>query len=230
VSYIPHVLIATTDLTAATAIAAHLRLAGLLATTATSSTDGLTLVDRCLFDVIVLDASPDGLALADVCHAVRRTPLNRQATIVVLATTLPRDEDTRGLDVCLISVRGADGIARELARIAASHRGRHDVGWRPPLFLRNLQIDPARRVVRVRGTHVAVTRREFELLYVLASHPGLVFSRHRLIATLWPPGADITPRSVDALVGRLRQKIEADPAAPQLLLTVWGDGYRIAEH
>jgi DNA-binding response OmpR family regulator len=194
-----------------------------------SSRETLALVAGLFFDVIVLDADPDGLALADVCRAVRRTPLNLHATIVVLAGTVPPDQGTRGLDICLITAEGADEIAREVARLAAAHTGRHEEGWRPPLFLRDLQIDPARRLVRVRGQSVTVTRQEFELLYLLASHPGLVLSRRRLLAKLWPPDTFVAPRSVDALVGRLRQKIERDPSNPTLLLTVWGDGYRIAE-
>ncbi len=193
------------------------------------SAEALPLVNGSYFDVIVLEAEPGNLGMADVCRAVRRSPLNRHATIIVLAATLPPGDEMRGLDVCLIRAPRPDDIAREIGRVAASHTDRDNDGWRPPLFLKDLQIDPARRAIRIRGSGVTVTRQEFELLYLLASHPGLVFSRQRLLSKLWPPGALVTPRSVDAIVARLRQKIERDPSTPTLLLTVWGDGYRIAD-
>lgn len=227
--HVPHVLIVRTAPAAAESIANPLRLAGVQVTTAACATQALTLVSDAFFDVIVLAAEPDGLPLADVCRAVRRTPLNRHATIVVHAHAHTAPPDSRGLDVCVVATSSADELAREVALLALSHRDRDDEGWRAPLFVRDLQIDPARRAVRVRGTHVPITRQEFELLYLLATHPGLVFSRQRLLAKLWPPDTYVTPRSVDALVGRLRQKIEIDPASPRLLLTVWGDGYRMTD-
>ena len=76
---------------------------------------------------------------------------------------------------------------------------------------------------------VEVTRQEFHLLYVLASNPGIVFTRERLLSKVWQEQAFVTGRSVDTLVKRLRKKIEVDPAAPQLILTVWGDGYKFAD-
>jgi hypothetical protein len=63
----------------------------------------------------------------------------------------------------------------------------------------------------------------------LASSPGIVFTRERLLAKVWQGQAYVTGRSVDTLVKRLRRKIEADPASPQLIVTVWGDGYKFAD-
>jgi DNA-binding response OmpR family regulator len=76
---------------------------------------------------------------------------------------------------------------------------------------------------------VDVTRQEFGLLYLLASHPGIVYTRERLLAKVWQGQAYVTARSVDTLVKRLRRKIEDDPAEPRILLTVWGDGYKFAD-
>ena len=83
--------------------------------------------------------------------------------------------------------------------------------------------------MRVRGQQVDVTRQEFNLLYVLASNPGIVFTRERLLSRVWQEQSFVTGRSVDTLVKRLRKKIETDPAEPQLILTVWGDGYKFAD-
>ena len=74
-----------------------------------------------------------------------------------------------------------------------------------------------------------VTRQEFSLLYVLASNPGIVFTRERLLSKVWQEQAFVTGRSVDTLVKRLRKKIEEDPADPKLIITVWGDGYKFAD-
>jgi two-component system OmpR family response regulator/two-component system alkaline phosphatase synthesis response regulator PhoP len=93
----------------------------------------------------------------------------------------------------------------------------------------NLELDPARRAVRARGESVDVTRQEFSLLYLLASNPGIVFTRERLLSKVWQEQSFVTGRSVDTLVKRLRKKIEVDPADPKLIITVWGDGYKFAD-
>ncbi len=98
-----------------------------------------------------------------------------------------------------------------------------------PVALQGLELDPSRRAVRVRGTAIDVTRQEFNLLYVLASSPGIVFTRERLLSKVWQEQSFVTGRSVDTLVKRLRKKIEVDPAEPRLILTVWGDGYKFAD-
>src|SRR5436853_111352 len=98
-----------------------------------------------------------------------------------------------------------------------------------PLSIHNMELDPARRAVRVRGQPVDVTRQEFSLLYLLASNPGIVFTRERLLSKVWQEQSFVTGRSVDTLVKRLRKKIEVDPADPKLIITVWGDGYKFAD-
>jgi two-component system OmpR family response regulator/two-component system alkaline phosphatase synthesis response regulator PhoP len=98
-----------------------------------------------------------------------------------------------------------------------------------PISIHGVDLEPARRGVRVRGEAIDVTRQEFNLLYVLASSPGIVFTRDRLLSRVWQEQSFVTGRSVDTLVKRLRKKIEIDPADPQLILTVWGDGYKFAD-
>ena len=69
----------------------------------------------------------------------------------------------------------------------------------------------------------------FELIYLLASNRGIVFSRDALMGRVWGEDTYITERSVDTLVKRVRRKIEADAANPQFILTVWGTGYKFAD-
>jgi DNA-binding response OmpR family regulator len=90
-------------------------------------------------------------------------------------------------------------------------------------------VDPARRQVTVGERHVDLTGREFDLLYLLASHPGIVFSREALLAKVWKGDTFVTARNIDTLVKRLRQKIERNPSDPRIILTVWGTGYKASD-
>ena len=74
-----------------------------------------------------------------------------------------------------------------------------------------------------------LTPNEFDVLYLLASSPGIVLSRDVLLEKVWTNDVHVTERSVDTLIKRLRQKIESDPGEPKLILTVWGTGYKCAE-
>jgi DNA-binding response OmpR family regulator len=90
-------------------------------------------------------------------------------------------------------------------------------------------MEPARRRVRVHGRDVELTTHEFNLLYVLLSQPGIVFTREALLRKTWREDTFVTVRSVDTLVKRLRRKIEENPANPVVILTVWGAGYKAAD-
>ena len=95
-----------------------------------------------------------------------------------------------------------------------------------PLELRRPAIDPAARRVFVRGEEAALTQREFDLLLYLARHPGQVFSRDQLMDAVWQYSFYTDTSTVTVHIRRLRAKIEADPAAPRHIQTVWGVGYR----
>jgi DNA-binding response OmpR family regulator len=95
-----------------------------------------------------------------------------------------------------------------------------------PLVFDGLLIDPRSREVSVEGRPVTLTPREFDLLYLLASHPKSVFSRLRLLEEVWDLAFDGDPSTVTVHIRRLRTKIEADPSKPTRLQTVWGVGYR----
>jgi two-component system OmpR family response regulator/two-component system alkaline phosphatase synthesis response regulator PhoP len=81
----------------------------------------------------------------------------------------------------------------------------------------------------VDGRAVELTVLEFDLLYLLASNRGIVFSREALIARVWGGDTYVTERNVDTIIKRLRRKLESIPSNPRYILTVWGAGYKFAE-
>jgi DNA-binding response OmpR family regulator len=89
-----------------------------------------------------------------------------------------------------------------------------------------LRVDIPRRTVEVRGEAVQLTFIEFELLAILASSPGVVFSRRELLERLRGSADYREPRTIDVHVRHLREKVEADPGNPELILTMRGAGYR----
>ncbi len=94
---------------------------------------------------------------------------------------------------------------------------------------RQLTMDPDRREAVVRGHAIELTKQEFDLLYHLASRPGIVFSRASLLQSVWADDTYVTDRTVDTVVSRLRRKIERNPHDPELLLTAWGVGYKFVD-
>ena len=90
----------------------------------------------------------------------------------------------------------------------------------------HLSIDPLAREVRMRGEPVALTAREFDLLLFFARNPGRVFNRLELLNQVWGYSHDGYEHTVNTHINRLRLKIEAEPARPAHILTVWGVGYK----
>jgi DNA-binding response OmpR family regulator len=93
----------------------------------------------------------------------------------------------------------------------------------------DVMLDLDKRHAIVRGTRVELTKQEFELLHLLTTRPGIVFSREALLARVWGSETYVTERTVDKVVSRLRRKIEANGPAPGLILTAWGVGYKFAD-
>jgi DNA-binding response OmpR family regulator len=218
-------------------VSLHLQLEGLAPTEATDGDAGLALARTQKFDLIILDLMLPGLDGVTVCRAVRRDSPNAHTPILMLTARREESDKVLGLD------SGADdyltkpfGIRELLARVRALLRRGQEAAGRPatgsaagPLVYKHIEIDPARRRVRVNAHDVDLTFNEFELLYVLVSTPGIVFSREALLSKVWKDQTFVTVRSVDTLVKRLRKKIEADPAQPEVILTVWGAGYKAAD-
>jgi DNA-binding response OmpR family regulator len=211
----------------------HLGLEGLQGTAAEDGTEGLRLAREEPFDLIVLDLMLPGLDGLTVCRAVRRDSRNADVPILMLTARREESDKVLGLE------SGADdyltkpfGVREFIARVRALLRRRRDAGTAAgavPLVVGGLTIDAARRLARVDGREIELTAHEFDLLFLLASNRGIVFGRDALVQRVWGDDMHVTGRSVDTLVKRVRHKIEADPAEPRFILTVWGTGYKFAD-
>jgi DNA-binding response OmpR family regulator len=223
----------------------HLRVEGYACIPAGDGREALEIAAAAALDLVVLDLMIPGLDGLAVCRAIRREGPNRDVPILIL--TARREESERvlglesGADDYLVKPFGVrELVARAHALLRRARRAAEpgDVDSTghakaeeslKPMSVHGMDIDPARRRVRVRGSHVDLTNQEFNLLLLLAAHPGIVFTREALLSKIWKGDTYVTVRSVDTLVKRLRHKIEADPANPALVLTQWGVGYKLAD-
>lgn len=90
----------------------------------------------------------------------------------------------------------------------------------------DLVIDTLFRQVRIDKTEIRLTNYEFEILYLLASNPGRVYSKEQIYNLIWKSPYLGAEDNVTSLIGRIRKKIELDPKKPQYIITVWGRGYK----
>jgi DNA-binding response OmpR family regulator len=212
----------------------HLSLDGFDAVAAGDGTEGLRLARTEPFDLMILDIMLPGLDGITMTRAIRREPQLKDVPILMLTARREESDKVDGLE------SGADdyltkpfGIRELMARVRALLRRRRSAAnasaHQAPVTAGALHVDPARRLARVADRDVELTAHEFDLLYVLASNPGIVFSRDALVQRVWGTETHITERSVDTLIKRLRRKIETDPAEPRYISTVWGTGYKFAD-
>jgi DNA-binding response OmpR family regulator len=173
---------------------------------------------------VVLDLMLPRLSGLDVLRALR---LNGDLPVIILSARASERERIQGLqlgadDYVVKPYSPGEVVARVHAVLRRSAGERGDVR----LVYDELEIDPIRREVMLAGEPVHTTRKEFELLHLLASNPGRVFSRGQLLETVWGYVWTGASDTVTVHVRRLRSKIERDPSDPQRLITVHGVGYR----
>ena len=214
-------------------ISLHLKLEGYGVVPSADGSEALRLARAEPFDLIVLDIMLPGLDGISILGAIRRESANRVTPILMLTARREEADKVLGLET------GADdyltkpfGVREFVARVHALQRrsGRAAAEAPPPSVTAGpLTVDPARRQARLDGREIDLTANEFDLLYVLASNRGIVFSREALMRRVWGNGTHITERSVDTLVKRVRKKIDDDATEPRFILTVWGTGYKFAD-
>jgi DNA-binding response OmpR family regulator len=186
----------------------------------------LELAARALPDIVVLDLM---LPKVDGLEVFRR--LRDLGDVPVVMLTAKREEVDRvvGLELGADDYVSKPFSPREVvARVrAVLRRGERAAQNGTPLALGGLEIDRARREVRRDASPpLHLTRKEYDLLELLASHPGRTFTRTELLESVWDFAWDGDSSTVTVHIRRLREKIEDDPSDPRHLVTVWGVGYR----
>jgi DNA-binding response OmpR family regulator len=214
----------------------HLSLAGFAIDEVTTGTAALERARAEKFDLIVLDVMVPGLDGITLCRAIRSQSLNTASAVLMLSAHASEADKVLGLE------SGADdlltkpfGVREMVARVGAILRRNERIDapahTSAPRYVRSrdVALDPERREAIVGGRLVDLTRQEFDLLYILAARPGIVFSRSALLAKVWTDETFVTERTVDTVISRLRRKIEHDAQNPRLILTAWGVGYKFID-
>jgi DNA-binding response OmpR family regulator len=193
---------------------------------ASDGDDAREAIERTDPDLVVLDVMLPGTDGLELCRWIR----SRSELPVIMLTARGEEADRIvGLEL------GADDYVtkpfspRELAARVRSvlRRSAPPNADRERLSFGDVVLEHGTREVRKAGDEVALTAKEFDLLWFLASHPRRVFSRDQLMARVWGYTAALDTGTVTVHVRRLREKIEDVPSAPSHLQTVWGVGYRL---
>ncbi|OLE54085.1 MAG: hypothetical protein AUG51_09590 [Acidobacteria bacterium 13_1_20CM_3_53_8] len=202
-----------------------------------TAADGLAGVQAALNehpDVIVLDLmlpKLDGLA---VCREVRE----KAPYIPILMLTAKDDvvDKVLGLEMGAddyitkpFALRELEARIKSVLRRARTASSVEASGDEAPIVRGKLRIDPAKREVTVGDRQVELTPKEFDLLRLFASNPGRVFPRKYLLEKIWDYSYEGYDRTIDSHINRLRAKIEDNPENPQMVLTVWGIGYKFSD-
>ena len=193
---------------------------------------GLRELERSHWDALVLDLMLPGVDGLEICRRARA--MARYTPIIIISARSSEVHRILGLEL------GADdylakpfSVLELVARVKAllrrtdalARNARMESG---SLSLGELDIEPLAREVRVDGKLIELTPREFDLLYFFARNPGKVFTRLDLLNHVWGYHHDGYEHTVNTHINRLRIKIEANPAQPRRILTVWGHGYKLS--
>jgi len=227
-------LVVEDDENISTAIKEYFSRAGYSVTTASDGVAGVEAAGKNRPDVVVLDLmlpKMDGLA---VCKELRQS--NPQMPIIMLTAKDDIVDKVLGLEMGAddyinkpFSLREVEARIKSVLRRARAATATGDGKDETPIVRGHLRVDPVRREVTIAERHVDLTPKEFDLLRLFASNPGRVFPRKYLLEKIWDYSYEGYDRTIDSHINRLRAKIEDNPENPQLVLTVWGIGYKFTD-
>lgn len=191
---------------------------------ALNAIEAQAILDTRPIDCVLLDVMMPGLSGFDLCRQIRSAS---DIPILFLSARGEAIDQIRGLglggdDYIVKSATPSEVVAR--VKAVLRRYGKQQVSNNATLDFGRVSLDVRAREVRVDGELVAFTPREFDLLRLLAEHPRQVFTYEQLIECFWREIGD--RHTVTVHIERLRKKIEANPASPEMLVNVWGVGYR----
>jgi len=191
--------------------------------------EALLLAEEEVPDIVILDWMIEGLSGLEVCRRLRRKPATAHVPIIMLTARGEEVDRIRGLET------GADDYVTKpfspnelMARVGAVLRRIRPALAGEMLRYGGLEMDAAAHRIRRDGRPVTLGPTEFRLLRHFMEHPGRVFSRERLIDSVWPHDAEIDARTVDVHVRRLRRALN-EGGKPDLIRTVRSAGYALDE-
>lgn len=186
------------------------------------------------FDLMILDLRLPDISGIQVCEKIRKH--YGSLPIIMLTSMAEESQIVNGLE------SGADDYitkpfsilellarARSVLRRAKLKEKDSAVQENEMITCKNLMLNKSLRQALMDGKRVELTPKEFDLLFLLASHPGKPFSRQELLQKVWGFAFDSYEHTVTTHINRLRLKIESDLRSPQYILTAWGTGYRFAQ-
>jgi len=226
----PRLLLIDDDARLAQMVTEYLGHSGFELETATSLAEGRKLIAEKSYDALVLDLMlPDGDGL-DLCRELRASPRTRHLPLLMLTARGEPLDRIVGLELGADDYLGKPFEPRELlARVKALlRRASPQASGDEVLRFGRLEVDLGARVARLDGKPCDLTGHQFDLLVVLAQHPGRVLSRDQIMDALKGHPLEAFDRSIDVHISRIRAVIEDDPKNPRRVLTVRGAGYVFA--
>ena len=223
------VLIVEDDRNTAALVATYLEREGFSTVVVHDGGQAIRAAGDCNPVLVVLDVMLPNVDGLEICRTLRRS-----SEVPVLILTAREEEVDRVAGL----VMGADDYVvkpfspRELVeRVKAILRRSRPASPAAAVVLSfgGLELNPDKHWVTRAGNHVPLTAWEYKLLYALMSSPGRAFSREELLNQCYQNSEAVIDRVIDVHIGKLRQKIEDDPAQPRFILTVRGHGYRFAD-
>lgn len=187
------------------------------------------------YNLVILSWMETGFPAIEICRQIRLS--DQHTPIIVLSTRRDKENVIQAFEAGCDDYLTTPFSIRELsARVKGTLRrykyvrqtANGKTGGRR-IEIKDLKIDTSIRRVTVKGVKVDLTAKEYDLLCLLASNPGMVYTRRLLLDLLWDHNADVYEHTVNSHINRLRGKIERNSDSPKYILTEWGIGYRFTD-
>ncbi len=202
-----------------------------------SAKEALELIEKEMVDLFIIDIMLPDMDGKELCRIIRERGNTRDKPIIFLTAKSSEFDRVVGFEI------GGDdyvtkpfSIRELLARIKAifrriGYKSKKAVEEKKKNIIRaqDLEIDPDKYEIKVRGKSINLTSLEFDLLRFLAENEGKVFSRAELLSKVWNDDYGLDPRKIDVHIRRLRMKIEENPSSPQYIITIRGRGYKFRD-